>query len=142
VEPVWSRSSGAFRWIEARAGGETFSQIDGLERLAVAERGRLLFVASDTTLLAGVLARLPQPPLDVTGTHTAGFRHALERDRFARMMTFIDFAAYGGEPFQPPFFSGNLASLSRTLARVTTASIVVRGTGSSVSQTLVYEVQR
>jgi hypothetical protein len=142
VQPVWARSSGALRWVDARAGNETFSQIDGLERLAVAERGRLLIVASDPVLLASVIARLPRAPLDVTGIHAAGFRHALERERFTRMMTFIDRVTYGDEPYQPPFFSGNLASLSRTLARVTTASIVVRDTGPSVSQTVIYEVQR
>jgi len=125
----------------ANALQQTFSQLEGLERVAVAERGRLLFVANDPVLLASVLDRASRPVGATAGTYAAGFRHQLERDRFTRMMRFIDFAAAGAENHAPLFFSENVASLSDALSRVDSASIVLRDRGVTVSQTLSYRLR-
>jgi hypothetical protein len=142
VEPVWTKGHLGMRWTDARAGTQTFSRLDGLERIAVTERGRLLFVASDPDLLAAVLDATSKPGVALEGAYAAGFRHALERDRFGSMMRFMDHASAGAENREPLFFSENLASLSDTLSRVDSAFIVVRDRGATVSQTMTYRLNR
>jgi hypothetical protein len=140
IEPVWTKSGLGLRWMATRIRAEAFSQLDGLEPLALAERGSLLFVANDAELLARVLESASRPAVAVDGGYAAGFRHAQERDRFGSMMRFIDRAAGSADGPEPPFFSGNLAGLSETLARVGAASIVARDTGAGVSQTVIYRL--
>jgi hypothetical protein len=142
VGPVWTKSNLGMRWIDARVGTEDVSRLEGLERVAVAERGALLFLANDPELLAAVLDASAKPPAAVEGAYAAGFRHAVERGRFVRMMRFIDNPGSGAENREPLFFSDNLASLSETLSRVQSASIVVRDRGRAVSQTVTYQLGR
>ena len=140
VEPAWTKAHLGIRWNDVRIGTETFSQMEGLVPIAVAERGRLLFLASDPALLASMLGAVSKAPLALPGIYAGGFRHALERERFVRVMQFIDHAQ--GENREPTFFSGNLASLSNTLSRVEAATIVVRDAGATVSQTVTYRIAR
>jgi hypothetical protein len=142
VDPVWTKAHLGMRWIDARAGTQTFSRLEGLESVAVAERGRLLFVANDPTLMGAVLEATSKPPVALEGAYAAGFRHALERGRFASLMRLVDHAVAGSENRGPLFFSENLASLSDTLSRVDSASIVVRDRGTTVSQTMTYRLAR
>lgn len=142
VDPVWTEAHLGMRWVDARVGTQTFSRLEGLEALAVTERGRLLFVANDPALLASVLDATSRPVVGLQGAYTAGFRHALERDRFVRAMRLIDHAAAGAENREPMFFSENLASLSETLSSVDSASIVIRDAGATVSQTVTYRLRR
>lgn len=142
VEPVWTKAQLGMRWNDMRVGAQSFSQMEGLEPIAVAERGRLLFVGNDPALLASMLELVSRPPVAVQGMYAGGFRHRLERGRFVSVMRFIDHAAARGEHREPLFFSESLASLSDTLSRVETASIVVRDAGRTVSQTLTYRIAR
>jgi hypothetical protein len=142
VEPVWAKTGLGMRWNDVRAGGQAFSQLEGLETIAVAERGRLLFVATAPELLAAMLDAVTRPSLALRGAYAGGFRHALERDRFVSVMRFIDPASARGASRDPMFFSENLASLSSTLSRVDSASIVVRDTGATMSQTVTYRMAR
>jgi hypothetical protein len=142
VDPVWTKAHLGMRWIDAQIGTQTFSRLEGLEAVAVTERGRLLFVANDPALLAAVLDATSQPAVALEGSYAAGFRHALERSRFVSVMRFVDNAAAGSENREPLFFSENLASLSDTLSRVDSASIVVRDRGATVSQTMTYRLVR
>ncbi len=138
VDPVWTKAHIGMRWLDARIGTQTFSRLEGLETVAVAERVRLLFVASDPALLAAVLDATSKPAASLEGAYAAGFRHALERGRFASLTRFVDHAAAGSANRGPLFFSENLASLSDTLSSVDSASIVVRDRGTAVSQTIAY----
>ena len=142
VDQVWTKAHLGLRWIDAQVGTQTFSRLEGLETVAVAERGRLLLVANDAALLAAVLDAVSKPAVALEGVYAAGFRHALERGRFASAMRLIDHAAAGSENREPLFFSENLASLSDTLSRVDSASIVVRDRGATVSQTITYRLVR
>jgi hypothetical protein len=142
VDPVWTKAHLGMRWIDERVGTQTFSRLEGLEALAVTERGRLLFVASDPALLAAVLDATAKPAVALEGAYAAGFRHALERGRFVSMMRLVDHAAAGSQNREPLFFSENLASLSETLSRIESASIVVRDRGTTVSQTMTYRLGR
>lgn len=159
IEPVWTKARLGMRWVDARAGSQSVSQLEGLETVAVAERGHRLFIASDLALLGAVLDAAAKPaasaapsatttataasPAAAQGVYAAGFRHGLERDRFVRVMRFIDHAGMtGAENREPMFFSENLGSLSETLAGVDQASIVVRDAGATVSQTVTYTLRR
>jgi hypothetical protein len=130
------------RWLDARVGAQSFAQLDGLETVALAERGHLLFIGNDPALLAAVLEGASKPPALLEGSYAAGFRHAVERGRFTALTRFVDYAASGGEGREPLFFSENLASLSDTFSRVDSASIVLRDRGATVSQTLSYRLAR
>jgi hypothetical protein len=140
IDPVWTKAHLGQRWNDERIGTQTFSRLEGLEPVAVAERGRLLFIASDPALLAAVLDAASRPAVAMEGAYAAGFRHAAERGRFASLMRLVDHAAAATENREPLFFSENLASLSDTLARVDSAAIVVRDGGTRVSHTMTYRL--
>jgi hypothetical protein len=142
VDPVWTKAHLGLRWSDETIGTQTFSRLEGLEPVAVAERGRLLFVASDPALLAAVLDAVSRPAVAMAGTYAAGFRHAAERGRFASLMRLVDHAAAATENREPLFFSENLASLSDTLSRVDSAAMVVRDSGARVSHTMTYRLAR
>ncbi len=77
----------------------------------------------------------------------AGFDHQRERDNFARLFTVVDRpdmspAGIPGSQRQPQFFSENIASLSSTLAAVSSEKIVVRDAGDKVLQTVTYQWSR
>ena len=76
VDPVWTKAHLGMRWTETRAGTQTFLQLEGLEAVAVTERGRLLFLANDPALLASVLEGASKPAVALRATYAAGFRHA------------------------------------------------------------------
>jgi hypothetical protein len=142
VQPMWTKAGLGLNWIDARVGTQSFSRMEGLDPLMVTERGRLLFVANDPALLASVLESLAKPAPTVAGGYAAGFRHSVERGRFASVMRFIDRAAATAENREPMFFSESLGSLSETLSRVDSASIIVRDAGATVSQTVTYQLGR
>ena len=142
IEPVWTKARLGMAWNDRRIGAQTVLQMEGLEPIAVAERGGLLLVANDPALLAAMLDLVPRPALPLQGVYAGGFRHALERDRFAQIMHVIDHAAARAENREPMFFSENLASLSATLSRVDEASIVVRDRGATMTQTVTYRIGR
>jgi hypothetical protein len=149
VDPVWTKAHLGMRWVDVQAGtragtgagAQTVSQLDGLETVIVAERGRLLFVANDLALLGAVLDATSKPAASLDGVYAAGFRHAQERERFDRLTRFLDHAAAGAESHAPLFFSENLSSLSETLSSVDSASIVVQDAGATVSQQVTYRLR-
>jgi hypothetical protein len=109
----------------------------GADNVEFTARGNLLVLANSADLLKEILSRLDRKPANDDATYIAGFRHAAERANFEKTMTALDY----GKP-QPTFFSGNIASLSRILSRVSTASIVVHDTGGSLTQTVIYKTPR
>jgi hypothetical protein len=150
VESLLTTSALGVNWVERKSGANTFYQWDGLSTVVMATRGRYLVVANDARLLTAVLNGISNPHGAVIGVYAAGFRQALESENFTRMTRLIDYAdrqtlAQQGGPGvvgEPPFFSGNVASLSRALATIRSMSIVVKDEGSSVSQTVVYRLGR
>jgi hypothetical protein len=142
VEPVWTKAGLGMAWTDQASGAQAFSQLEGLERLAIATRGPLLFLANDPALLRAVLESMSKPALTIQGEYAAGFRHALERARLTRVMRFVDHAAALRENREPLFFSENLVSLSQAFSRVDSASIVEHDAGTTVSQTVTYRLAR
>jgi hypothetical protein len=142
VEGLYTVSGLGLTW---RA-GEGFFETDGLARLAVAARGRVLLVATSAEALSPVLARAAAPAAQDGPVYFAEYRHPRERPNFERMMRMIDRVARPAEepspeePGEPAFFSGNIASLGRTLGRLDSVSLSVRDSGVALSQTVVYRL--
>jgi hypothetical protein len=142
AEGVWS-NSGAATW-RATTGG--VRELEGLGKLAMAADGKWLIVGDSAEMVNAVFARRNRPAL-AGAAYAAGWRHARELPNFERMTKLIDFPQLpatssdqnqaGGEP---PFFSGNLASLGRTLKRIDTATIVVHDEGTMLRESAVYKL--
>jgi hypothetical protein len=128
-------------WWQQKSG---YQQLDGLWPLTVAVRGKYLLVSDDPTLTESVLSNLEKKserkPLD----YYAGFNHKRERENFSRFTGLVDrpgaTASFANNsPREPQFFSGNIASLSGTLADVSAERIEIRSDGGKVKQTVTYE---
>jgi hypothetical protein len=144
VEGLYTVSGLGLTW----RGREGFFETDGLARLAVAARGRVLLVATSAEALGPVLARAAAPAAKDGPMYFAEYRHLREMPNFTRMMRMIDRVARPEEepspeaPSEPMFFSGNLASLGRTLGRLDSVSVGVRDSGAALSQTVVYRLSQ
>jgi hypothetical protein len=147
VEGLWTTSGLGAQWVEQGAGETAHSELDGLTHLALAVRGRLLVVGTGGGPVIAVLERLSKAPGKEGGTYAAGFRHAAERGEIVKLTRLIE--APLGQPLgrtqepgghEPWFFSENLASLSSSLARVESESIVVHDSGPLVRQTVTYRL--
>jgi hypothetical protein len=121
-----------------------YRQLDGLWPLSVSARGIFLVVSDDPKLIESVLAnfsrRSDRKPLELA----AGFNHDRERENFTRFTGLVDrpnatISNGSGIQREPQFFSGNVASLSATLAVVSAEKVEIRSEGSRVYQTVNYE---
>jgi hypothetical protein len=144
VESLWTTSRLGVTWSARGQGADASYQMDGLMHVSLATRGKLLILADSPESLAGVVARLSQPPAAEGAAYAAGFRHSREADNFARMTRLIDQPqapqASGDQSseHEPMFFSENMASLSRTLGTLQSEQIMVHDRGATVTQTVVY----
>lgn len=121
-----------------------YQQLDGLWPLTVAVRGKALFVGDDPALMESVLANLARKSDRKPVEYFAGFNHKQERENFTRFTSLVDHPnvplGSGSESGrEPQFFSGNMASLSATLADVSAERIEIRSDGVKVQQTVTYE---
>lgn len=143
VDAVWTKAHIGMQWTDRTIGGQTFAEISGgVDPFAIAVRGRFAFFSNDPALLVSVLATTGNPAAVVTGSYAAGFRHALERERFRGLMRLVDHQYALAERHPALFFSENVASLSDTLSRIESASIVVRNEPVVVRQTVTYHIGR
>jgi hypothetical protein len=145
LQPSLTASQLGIGW--RQAGG--YYEMDGLHPLMAAVRGKYLIVSNDSGLISGVLANLNlanpnRKPDSQPAVFIAGFNHSRERENFARLTRVVDrpdvnAGNFPGAERQPQFFSENMASLSATLAAVSSEKIVVRDTGDKVLQTVTYQ---
>ncbi len=124
-----------------------YQQLDGLWPLGVAVRGKYLIVSDHPALMASVLANFSHKSDRNPADLIAGFNHERERNNFARFTRLVDrpnetISNGGGSERQPLFFSGNMSSLSATLAGVTAETIEVHSEGNKVHQTVRYKWSR
>ncbi len=124
-----------------------YQELDGLWTFAVAVRGKYLVVSDDPVLLNGMLAKWNERATLKPAAFIAGFNHAHERENFARLTGLLDKGSNGpgaspGTERAPQFFSDNIASLSLSLAAVSSEKIIVRETGDKILQTVTYEWER
>jgi hypothetical protein len=119
-----------------------YYELDGLRTLLAAVRGKYLVISDDEGLINGILANVNRKVDLQPAQFVAGFDHQRERENFARLATVVDrpdMNASGGPESQPQFFSENIASLSSTLAGISSEKIVSRNAGDKVLQTVTYE---
>ena len=114
---------------------------------AMAARGRTLIVGTGSDPVVAVLKRMATAPGKESGVYAAGFRHAAERRDIVSMTHLIEAPLarqFGEGPggHEPWFFSENLASLSQSLERVESESILVRERGPLVSETVIYRLSQ
>ena len=146
---LWTTSQLGAGWVSGASGRQPVERLDGLGTLLFATRGRLLFLGNDSLLLGAALDRVGTASPAGTLTYAAGFRHLRERPNFERVMKALDFAPSSVSPEPgivvtpggpPPFFSGNIASLSRVLAQVDEVRVTQEERGSATLQTVVYRL--
>jgi hypothetical protein len=121
-----------------------YYELDGLRTLSMAVRGKYLLISDDEALINGMLANMGRKVDSKPAEFVAGFDHQRERENFARLAAVVDrpdgsVSGGIGPERQPQFFSENIASLSSTLARISSEKIVVRNAGDRVLQTVTYE---
>jgi predicted molibdopterin-dependent oxidoreductase YjgC len=119
-----------------------YQQLDGLWPLAVAVRAKDLVVSNDPSLMESVLANVARKSERKPLEYFAGFNHQQERANFERFSLLVDHpnvTVNAGRGSEPQFFSGNMASLSATLADVSAERIEIRSDGGKVRQTVTYE---
>ena len=143
LSPGLTASNIGIAWKKSGAGAQSYSELDGLARIAVAVRGKYLFVSDDPEMLVTVLARVSQPVTAEAAIYYARFDHSHERQNFYQLFSLIDRPSRNNagnyEDRTPQFFSQNIASLSKTLASVKSQSIVARRKGGVETQTVRYE---
>jgi len=121
-----------------------YQEFDGLWPLVASVRGKYLLISDDPYLMAAMLSNFNRK-LDATpAVFIAGFNHSRERANFARFSGVVDRPNLAqsnvpGMERQPQFFSESMASLSSTLAGVSSENIRVRVDGGKVLQTVTYE---
>jgi hypothetical protein len=145
IEGMWTTARLGAGWSEVTGGRVRYFALDGLVPLTVAVEGNRLIVSNSTKLIERILSRASAPVAANVGTYAAGFRHELERRNFAVWMRQLDNVhapgnSNGGN--RPEFLSGNVVSLSDTLARVKSATIGASEQGETMRQTVVYEFGR
>jgi hypothetical protein len=131
----WTTGGAGTQWLERKAGAQAYYELSGPVGLSMAAMGETLVVATRPELMAAILANGAKGPSTITGRYAASYRHAREYPNFVRLARLID------NPLRTDgvmFFSGNLASLGRTLGRVESASIVARDTGATETEQVVY----
>src|SRR5208283_4578286 len=133
LSPLLTASNIGVAWKKSGTGAQSYSELDGLARIAVAVKGKYLFVSDDPEMLVTVLGRVSQPVTAEAAIYYARFDHRHERQNFYQLFSLIDHPsqnnAGNNEDRTPQFFSENVASLSKTLASVKSQSVVARRKG-------------
>ncbi|MBL8173795.1 MAG: hypothetical protein JNK48_03950, partial [Bryobacterales bacterium] len=141
VDGLYTTASLGLAWRETRKGNDVIHQFDGLARVAFAIRGRTLLLSNSAAYLQSVLAGAGAS--GANAAYAAGYRTADELPNYTRIMRLIEAPqAANGDPNEPPFFSGNLASLARALQRAQSVSITATDDGRQVRQSVVYRLAR
>ncbi len=112
----------------------------------VRTRGPLLVAGRDSRQVQVIVERSGNgQPSNVS--YAAGFRYTPEFDRFVNLFQLLE-QGNGSDSYQsqpggttaPRFFSGNMASLGRTLLKLQSASITVRDVGERVEEQVQYRL--
>jgi hypothetical protein len=129
-------------WKKSATGAQTYSELDGLVRIAIAVRGKYLFASNDPETLVAVLDRMNQRVSAEPALYYSGFDHSRERQNFYALTSLVDRPSRTNSTFgdrEPEFFSQNVASLSKALAGVSSESVVARRENGVEKQTVLYK---
>jgi hypothetical protein len=132
------------QWLDRGNGANAYSELDGLQPLALATRGKILAIATRKELLTAMLAGVGRTASNQGGRYAGAYRHAQELPNFVKIMRLLDnplLKQSAQDPPEPPFFSGNMASFGQALSRIGSESIIVHDTGAIVTQNLIYRLK-
>jgi hypothetical protein len=140
VRPGLTASQLGVAW-QAKTG---YRQLDGLWPLVASARGKYLLVSDDSVLMESLLSNFDRKSTREPAELITGFNHRRERANFIRFTALIDRPntisdSMQNSERQPQFFSGNMASLSTTLAAVSSERIEVREDRGKMRQSVSYE---
>jgi hypothetical protein len=135
IAPTLTAARLGLQWREVKEAGGYY-EIDGLTPVQMAVRGKVLYFANDAGLLSSVL-RARNQPLTQPVSHAAGFRHSRERQMFYKFSSMVD-QQWVSREAEPQFFSQNIASFSRTLAKLDSEEIITRRSKDRIQQTVTY----
>jgi hypothetical protein len=149
LRPGLTASQLGLGW-QARSGAAgSYAALDGKIPLYLAVREGRLFVSNSEALLVQHLAGRGTPAgANANGvTYAAVFQHSpAEQRTFRKLFRRLDAAGHAaganaedGEGQRPPFFSGNVASLSHMFQNVRRERMEERDQGEKVTQSVVYE---
>lgn len=135
-------------WRRSGKGSGEFYELDGQFPLCVAVRGKYLLLSNRAALLNSISFRSGKSAAAAEAVSAAGINFARERNNFAVLTRLLDNTTASQNTFstdapgEPPFFSGNLTSLSQVLSGMKSEAIVTRESGGKVLQTLTYQWDR
>lgn len=121
-------------WREAKESG--YYELDGLNPMQMAIRGRTAYFSNDATLLRSVL-QAKNPVLTQSLIYAASFSHSRERQNFYHLSSLLDQNARATDA-EPQFFSQNVASFSRSFAKLESEEVITRQTRDKIQQTVTY----
>src|SRR5438270_1507249 len=135
VAPAMTASNLGLQWREVKENGGYY-ELDGLNPVQMAVRGKLVYFANDAALLGSVLQTRNQP-LSQPVVYAAGFSHARERQNFYKLSALLDQSARSTDA-EPQFFSQNVASFSRSFSKLESEEVITRQTKDKIQQTVTY----
>ena len=135
IAPAMTASTLGLQWREVKESGGYY-ELDGLNPVQMAIRGKVIYFANDAALLSTVLQTRNQP-LSQAVTYAAGFSHSRERENFYKLTALLDQSARGTTT-EPQFFSQNIASFSRTWSKLESEEVITRQTKDKIHQTVTY----
>ena len=148
IKPGITVSELGVSWKTIKTDAGEYQELNGLVPLLVTVRGQYLLIADDADLMSVLLAimrsNVSAKPALKPAVYIAEFNHTREKAAFATLAFKLDSRVSNNnlalpiESREPEFFSGNLTSLSRTLQKLDSESVVVRDTGNRVLQTVIY----
>jgi len=141
-------------WTQHSDANGAYASLSGQVPLHIALRGDRLFLADSEALLTAMLSRNQLPATSKAGsaTYSAVFQHtAPEQQNFRKLVSRLDAVGHGnktqddgqtGDRQEPPFFSGNAASVSKMFSQVERETMDEQDNDTHVTQTVVYSWRR
>ncbi|HEX8927176.1 MAG TPA: hypothetical protein VF786_15355, partial [Terriglobales bacterium] len=139
VNPAVTTGGLGTEWKTVQTGTQQYFELDGLYPVAIAVRGKYVFVSNDPETLAATLSRVSSSGNSEPLLYAARFDHARERHSFAQLTSVVDKPSRTNAPGEPQFFSQNINSLSEMFSRVQSESLTSKCKAGNVQQTVVYE---
>lgn len=146
LAPKISVGAAGLNWQAQKSGNLQWLQLSGMQPLALAVSGNVCVLATDQATLLRMLSAATAAPhaAQVAGT-VAGFDHSSERGAFTHLTATLDQYHVGNKNTgsTPPFFAGNMASLSNTFQDLSAETFTESATADNVvRQSVRYEWKR
>ena len=147
LSPRLTIGSAGLTWTEHHDANGTWTELMGLHGMTFALRGRLCLFASDpATLMQLLSASQAATHAPRVATVVAGFSAHTERPEFARLSHLLDHTADAAQQAPgtpPPFFSGNIASLTETFQDLDSETFTeTTSPGHVTHQSVMYQWRR